>query len=119
MKIDENLLFGIYELTQIHAVQDGQQTTERANAGMFVFTRDRKLSVVSGSNEWVMAYTGLYELKDDMLSIHVKSCVVRELEGTTILRRVLKLDGTNLVLDASGSNPSKQTKISWRKTTEL
>ncbi len=119
MIFDENLLFGIYELTQIHAVKDGQQTTERANAGMFVFTRDHKLSVVSGSNEWVMAYAGAFEIKDDMLFIHVKSCVVRELEGTTISRRILKLDGKNLVLDASGSNSTKKTEISWRKINEL
>ena len=112
-------LFGIYELAKIEAVRDGKPTSEKANSGMFVFTREHKLSVVSGSNEWVMAYTGSFELIEDRLLIHVKSCVVHELEGTTITRKILALDGRNLVLDASGSSSDKKTTISWIKTHSL
>lgn len=119
MEYREELLFGIYELSKIECFEKGKPTSEIANAGMFVFTRDHKLSVVSGSSEWVMAYTGTFELKGEMISIRVKSCVVREMEGTTITRKILAMDGESLVLDASGSNIDKRTEISWRKIQSL
>lgn len=119
MKFNVDNLFGIYELAKIESFENGQKTNEVANAGMFVFTRDKKLSVVSGSNEWVMAYTGSFEVKDDLIEIQVKSCVVREMEGTTITRKILVLDGKSLMLDASGSNKTKKTEISWKKTISL
>lgn len=115
MKFDQELLFGIYKLKEISSVIDSVPTAEKANDGMFVFTREGELSVVSGSNEWVMAYTGKYRIEDDLLLIDVKACVVREFEGKTIQRRILKLDGKNLVLDAGGSNSSKKTHLTWVK----
>lgn len=119
MKFNEADLFGIYTLVKIEATKDSIPTNERANDGLFVFTRERKLSVVSGANEWVMAYTGDFSIQDDVLSIRVKACVTRELEGTIIQRKILSLDGTNLILEASNKDQEKRSVISWKKITPL
>ncbi len=119
MNFNLDLLYGIYRLSKIESKINGLPTGEKANDGMFVFTRDNQLSVVSGSNEWVMAYTGNFEIKDNIIYIDIKSCVTRDMEGTRIQRKIVKLDGINLVLDVSGSDKSKSVQISWIKIAAL
>lgn len=120
MTLNPELLYGIYELQKIESTVDGKITPEHAKSGMFVFTRENRLSVVSGSNEWVMAYTGTFEIKEDTLFIKTESCVVREQECMTITRKILKLDGENLMLESKrGSNPKDFTQLTWKKKISL
>lgn len=119
MKFNEKNLYGIYDLVSTESWENEIRTDEKSNAGMFIFRPDHMVSVVSGSNNWVMAYTGKYSLNDDILSIEIKSCVVREMEGTTITRKILALDENNLIVDASAPNATKRTKITWKKYTQL
>ncbi len=117
--MDQEMLYGIYELKSIESFKDGQRTSEKANSEMFTFTRQKSLAVVNGSNEWVMAYTGTFDIVDDELIIQVKSCVVSEMENTSIIRKILFMDGEDLVLNSIGSDKSKQTKITWKKIVKL
>lgn len=117
--LDIDLIFGIYELKSIESFKDGDRTNEKENSGMFTFTRQKTLAVVNGSNEWVMAYSGTFDIIEDELVIQVKACVSREMENTSIVRKILSMDGENLVLNSIGSDKSKQTKITWKKIVKL
>ncbi len=120
MKFDIEQLYGIYEMTNLEAYENDQRTNERHNSGIFVFTRDHRLSVVSGSNEWVMAYCGSFEVKDDSLIINVEACNVREREGGIITRKIHTLDGTWLTLGYTKPNiPGSHTEITWKKKVSL
>jgi hypothetical protein len=112
-------LYGIYELHEITTTFHSTPTAEHAKSGMFVFTRDNKLSVVCGSNEMVMSYTGSFDLKDDALHIHVGSCSKREYEGTTITRRILQINDTWLKLEATSLDGATKSEITWKKKTAL
>ncbi|MCB0394475.1 MAG: hypothetical protein KDD25_07940 [Bdellovibrionales bacterium] len=112
-------IYGIYELTEIESYEDGKRTSERANAGMVTFTRKNQMSVVSGSNEWVMAYFGNFRIQGDSLNIDVKSCVVRELEGKTITRKILRLGPETLVIESGSTVSDKTAKLTWKKTFAL
>ena len=112
-------LYGIYELESLETHKAGILSDDKATSGMFVFTRDHKLSVVSGSTEWVMAYTGTFEIKENQLVIHTGACVLREREGTTMQRTILKLDGKHLVLVAENTAKQEKSVLMWRKTIAL
>ena len=119
MNIDSNLLYGIYDLVSTQSFENGVQTATRATSGMFVFRRDQRLSVVSGATDWVMAYTGSFKVEGDILQIQVDSCVVKELEGTQIIRKIEKLDGQTLVLSMEKKNEGKRTVIEWKKVAPI
>lgn len=120
MNFDLELLYGIYELEKIESTVDGKITSEHAKSGMFVFTRENRLSVVSGSNNWVMAYTGSFQIKDDILFIKTESCVVREQEDTTITRKILKLDKEYLMLESKRTGQQASfTHLTWKKKISL
>jgi hypothetical protein len=119
MKFNIDLLYGIYEMHKIETTHNGVPTSERVNSGMFTFTRDNRLGVVSGSNESVMAYSASFEVKDDTVFIHVEACNIREREGTTMTRKILKLDGTWLTLEAANADKGRRSEISWKKKISL
>ena len=113
------LLPGIYELQSIESFKDGIKTSESAKHGLLTITPECKMSVVNSSHEWLMAYNGTIELKDDVLCIRLISCSSKELEGTTIFRKVLFLDGENLVLESAKDDRSKVSNISWKKINKI
>jgi hypothetical protein len=115
MEYDLNKIYGVYEMHKIESTLNGEPTTERSKSGMFVFTRDDRLAVVSGSNEWVMAYSGSFEIKEDTLFIYTESCNVREKEDKTMTRKILKLDGVWLALEAKNSELGTRSEITWKK----
>ena len=112
------LLYGVYELQKIENFVNGEKTSLTATSGMFTFTRDHRVSVVSGSNEWVMAYVGSFEVKNTHLLMKAEACVKRELEGTILTREIIKLDGEWLVLK-SANQEGGYTELSWKKKISL
>ena len=112
------LLYGVYELQNTEKFINGVKTNLNATSGMFTFTRDRRMSVVSGSTEWVMAYTGTFEIKDFKLLMKAEACVKRELEGTVISRDIEKMDGEFLVL-VGGDRATNYTVLTWKKKVDL
>jgi len=112
-------IFGVYELVSIEAFQDDVYINEQTKSGMFTFTRDYKLSVVNSTTDWLMAYTGSFEIQSQDLVIHVVSCVITELENTVIKRKILMLDRENLILEASGSDKAKKSRITWKKVASI
>jgi hypothetical protein len=110
---------GIYESEKIESSSEGVPTDEMVRPGMFTFTRDGRLSVVSASNKMVMAYAGSYTVENDALKIAIESCVYREMEGTAITRRILSFDGTRLVLEAVGSKGKERSVLTWKKKIAL
>lgn len=86
---------------------------------MFTFTRDGRLSVVSASNLFVMAYTGSYTVENELLKIGVESCNHREMEGKTITRKILNFDGSVLVLEAVSSQSPERSVLTWKKKIPL
>ena len=110
---------GIYELERIESDKDGAPVAETSRPGMFTFTRDGRLSVVSASNLMVMAYTGSYRVEDDVLKIDVESCVYREMEGKTITRKILSFDDSHLVLEAVSSKSTGRSVLTWKKKLPL
>lgn len=119
MKFNIERLFGVYEMHMIKTTLNGKPTSERVKSGMFVFTRDNRLAVVSGTNESVMAYGGSFEVKDDTFFIHAESCNRREREGTTMTRKILKLDGTWLTLVVVNAEKGMRAEINWKKKLSL
>ena len=119
MKYNIEFLYGVYEMHKIETTQNGELTSERVTSGMFVFTRDRRLAVVSGTNESVMAYSGSFEVNDDAITIQVESCNIREKEGSTMTRKILKLDGDWLILEAANAEKRMRAEITWKKKTSL
>lgn len=117
--MNKELLFGVYKLEDIESFIDGQKSDEKPNSGLLTFTRQQRLAVVNGSNKWVMAYTGTFDLNESALIIQVEACVVRELENTTLTREILVMDGQTLILGATGKDKSKQAKITWQKIASL
>lgn len=110
---------GIYESENIESSNEGVPIDEIVRPGMFTFTRDGRLSVVSASNKKVMAYVGSYRVEDDVLKIAIESCVYRDMEGTTITRRILRFDGKHLVLEAVGSKSKERSVLTWKKKIPL
>lgn len=110
---------GIYESEKIETDKKGVPVDEIVRPGMFTFTCDGRLSVVSASNVMVMAYVGSYWIEDDELKIAIESCVYREMEGKTITRRILRFDGTYLVLEAVGSISKERSVLTWKKKIPL
>lgn len=110
---------GIYELQHIQSEKNGAPVPETARPGMFTFTRDGRLSVVSASDLSVMAYTGSYNVEDDALKIGIESCVHREMEGKTITRRILSFDDSLLVLEAVSSKAPERSILTWKKKIPL
>lgn len=117
MKYDN--LPGIYELERIESEKNGVPIDESARSGMFTFTRDGRLCVVSASNLSVMAYAGSYRVENDVLKIGVESCVQRELEGKTITRKIISFDEKLLVLEAVSSKSPEKSLLTWKKKTSL
>lgn len=111
-------IYGVFELVSIQTYENGNQTSDKAKSGLFTFMRNDFLSVVSGSDEWVMAYTGSFDIVEDVLLIKVMSCVVREMEATTIKRRIVKLNEKDLILESLGSD-GKRSLITWKKMASL
>lgn len=116
-------LFGIWELVKIETYQNDTLSDGHATSGMFVFTRDHQLSVVSGSKDWVMSYCGSFNITQDhntpTLVIHVEASNERENEGTDITRKIVQLDQNLLVLDAIGKTTGKRSLITWKKRVSL
>lgn len=110
---------GIYELEHIRSDKGGTPVAETSRPGMFTFTRDGRLSVVSASNLSVMAYTGSYRIEGDVLKIDVESCVRREMEGKTIARKILSFDESRLVLEAVSSKSTERSVLTWKKKLPL
>jgi hypothetical protein len=119
MKFNPDLIYGVFEMYEIESYKDEELTSERAKSGMFVFTRDNRLAVVSGANEWVMSYSGSFEIKDTNLLIHTESCNIREREGTTMTREILKLDNEWLILGAVNVEKRTNAKITWKRKVSL
>jgi|GEM_PF-3948805 len=114
-----DLIYGIWEMHTISSFKNGEPTSERAKSGMFVFTRDNRLAVVSGANEWVMAYCGSFEIKEEVLIIHTESCSVREREGTDMTRKILKLDSDWLILGAKSEDRGTSAEMTWKRELSL
>lgn len=114
-RLNYHELPGIYELEKIETDKDGVFAEETVRPGMFTFTRDGRLSVVSASDMKVMAYVGSYTAEGGVLKICVESCVHREMEGTTITRSILRFDDTHLVLEAIGSKSKERSVLTWKK----
>ena len=116
-------LFGIWELVKIETYQNDTLSDGHATSGMFVFTRDHQLSVVSGSKDWVMSYCGSFNITRNhntpTLVIHVEASNAREIEGTDITRKIVQLDQNLLVLDAIGKTTGKRSLITWKKRVSL
>jgi hypothetical protein len=110
---------GIYELESLITDKAGVPIEDAARPSMFTFTRDGRLSVVSASQISVMAYVGSYKVEGDVLKIQVDSCVVRELEGTEMSRKILRLNSTHLVLEALGAKSGLHSVLSWKKKVSL
>jgi len=117
--VDINLIYGVYELISIDSFINDQKTDETAKAGLFTFTRDKKVSVVNSSNDWIMSYVGSFEISKDQLLIQIKACVVKEMENTRISRKIVLLDQDQLIVDASGKDPSRRAEIKWKKIAQL
>jgi hypothetical protein len=118
-KLEYTNLPGIYELERIESDKDGTPIAETARPGMFTFTRDGRLSVVSASDLMVMAYTGSYRIENDALKIDVESCVYREMEGKTITRKILSIDDSHLVLEAVSTKSTERSVLTWKKKLPL
>jgi hypothetical protein len=99
----------------IETTVEGVPIQEEVLPGLFTFTPDGRLSVVSASKDSVMAYAGRYTVEGDVLSIRVDSCVVREVENTVITRKILEFDGTRLVLEAVGVKSKQRSVLTWKK----
>ena len=112
-------LYGIHELKEIKTYVNGVQTKDKAKSGMFVFTRDHRLSVVSGSDEMVIAYTGTFEVKESTLFIRAESCSIREWEGVTIAREIIKLDPDSVIFGVASPDGSMRSELSWKKKISL
>ena len=110
-----SLLCGVWEMQKLESWEHDAPTPDHAKSGMFVFTRDRRLSVVSGSHHNVMAYCGSFEVKGDQLMIKTESCNVREREGTSMVRKIVKLTPKLLVLEASNPKRGMRARIYWKK----
>ena len=110
---------GVYESESIVTDKDGAPVAESVRPGMFTFTADGRLSVVSASDRHVMAYVGSYEVEGDVLKIAVESCVFREMEGRRITRKILAFDGSRLVLEALGSQSKERSVLTWKKKVPL
>lgn len=110
---------GIYESEKIETIEDGKPTNETVQPGIFTFTRDNRLSVVSASNQTVMAYVGSYRTEGEILKIQIDSCVFREMEGTEITRRILKLNETHLILEVVSLKSKTRSVLTWRRKISL
>lgn len=110
---------GIYELERIESDKGGTPVAEISRPGMFTFTRDGRLSVVSASNLSVMAYAGSYRIEGDAIKISVESCVQREMEGKTITRRIMSFDESRLTLEAVSSKSTERSVLTWKKKIPL
>lgn len=110
---------GVYESESIVTDKDGVPVDESVRPGMYTFTPDGRLSVVSATDRHVMAYVGSYEVEGDALKIAVESCVFREMEGRRITRKILGFDGSRLVLEAIGSESKERSVLTWKKKLPL
>jgi hypothetical protein len=110
---------GVYELESILTDREGVEVPEKSQFGMFTFTRDLKLSVVSASDIMVMAYAGTYTIQDEILKIFIKSSVYRDMENTEVQRMIKFFDGKKLILEAVGKKSGLRSILTWSKTVSL
>ncbi len=113
MKIDD--LYGVYEVDKVNSKLGGEKGPETSKGGMFTFTRDGKLCVVNGSSESIMCYSGTFKVEKDIIEIQIEVCNHREMDGTRITRKILKLDSKSLVLEAIGVKTGRLSVFSWNK----
>ena len=55
----------------------------------------------------------------DVLKIKIDSCVHREMEGTEITRKILRLDEMYLALEAIGAKSRQRTVLTWKRKLSL
>lgn len=115
MTINPEHLYGIYEMADLKSIAPNGPGTDEKNAGVFIFMRDNTLAVVSGSKEWVMAYSGPFKLENDIFTVQLEACVYRDREGKPLSRKILHLDETTLIVEAGNDGQGNRTEITWKK----
>lgn len=108
-------LYGVYDMYHMVGYKNGELMDEKAKSGMFVFTSDNRLAVVSGTSSRFMAYSGSFTLQDNALMISIESCSVKEAEGTIMKREIVSFDGEFLKLKATNADFENRVEITWRK----
>lgn len=106
---------GIYELKDVQSYKDGASFSEKVKMSLFTFTKDGKLSVVSATDRMIIAYTGNYSVEEKFLKINVVSSSIKEIEGSTIERRIVNFDESTLVLEATGAKSGICSILTWQK----